>query len=83
MLFKVGFEPASARPRDGAGVTVMPLGTVAAKSVSIFDDESDDREHNDHKKLASRGTSRFACAACAHSRSPLLHSACPAAPKEI
>jgi hypothetical protein len=45
VLFKAGFEPASARPRDGSRVSVMPMGAVAAaKSASIFDDESEDRE---------------------------------------
>jgi hypothetical protein len=62
-------------PRDGAGVSVMPLGTAAAKSVSIFDDESEDRDHEfDRKKLASRGTSCFFSCRLLHYA--LSHSCC-------
>ena len=45
VLFKAGLEPSTAQPRDGSSVSVMPLGAAsAAKSASIFDDQSDDRE---------------------------------------
>jgi hypothetical protein len=56
----------------------MPLGTAAAKSVSIFDDESEDRDHEfDRKKLASRGTSCFSRAACYTTRFLTLAAQCP------
>ncbi len=57
MLFKTGFEPSTAEPRHASAVSVMPMGTAAAaKSASLFDDESDDRESDDECKKQLRGT---------------------------
>lgn len=58
MVVKSGFEPSTARPLDGPGLSVMPLVTAsAAKSASIFDDESDDREPEADGKKQMRGKS--------------------------
>ena len=57
MLFKTGFEPSTAEPRHASAVSVMPMGTAAAaKSASLFDDESDDRESDDECNKHLRGT---------------------------
>jgi hypothetical protein len=59
VLFKAGLEPSTAQ-RDGSGVSVMPLGTAsAAKSASIFDDESDDREPGTDGIKQMRGTAQL------------------------
>jgi hypothetical protein len=58
VVVKSGFEPSTTRPLDGPGLSVMPLVTAsAAKSASIFDDESDDREPEDDGKKQMRGKS--------------------------
>ena len=58
MVVKSGFEPSTTRPLDGPGLSVMPLVTAsAAKSASIFDDESDDREPEADGKKQMRGKS--------------------------
>lgn len=58
MVVKSGFEPSTARPLDGSGLSFMPLVTAsAAKSASIFDDESDDRELEADGNKLMRGKS--------------------------
>jgi hypothetical protein len=56
LLFKAGFQPSTARPRDGTGVSVMPLCSAAAANSSIFDDESHGRDGDVEFKKPMRGT---------------------------
>jgi hypothetical protein len=56
LLFKAGFQPSTARPRDGTGVSVMPLCSAAAANSSIFDDESHSRDGDVEFKRPIRGT---------------------------